>query len=99
MREFYIVNRYVSYEVSDENRKEELTNEVCRVYASEERAINYIRREMVDWHDFMAERENDTTDIVDETSWSEPGTCAYFTSRVGNVSIFRKMYYVKTIME
>ena len=98
MKEVYIVSKYVGYEILDEERMGEATNDVCRVFGTEEKAVDYIRREIVEWRDSMAKYDA-VNDIVDETQLTKPGNSAYFTVRFGNVMILRKMYYIKASVE
>ena len=98
LKEVYIVSKMVSYEILDEDRIGEATNDVCRVFGTEEKAIDYIRREIIEWRDSMAKYDA-VNDIVDETQWTDPGNRAYFTIRLGNVVVLRQMYYVKGTVE
>lgn len=92
MKEVYIVHRYVSYKYPD-NKVEEIANEVSKVFDAEDKAVNYIRKEIEDWYNSLVNRKRIVEPIVDETRWSRPGMRAYFRGSDGDASIFRNMYY------
>ena len=92
MKEVYIVHRYVSYKYSD-NNVEEIENSVSKVFDAEDKAVDYIRKEIAYWHETLVNRKRIVDPIVDETRWSRPGMRAYFRGKDGNASVFRNMYY------
>lgn len=92
MKEVYIVHRYVSYKYPD-NKVEEIANTVLKVFDTEDKAVDYIRKEIVEWHESLVRRKRIVEPIVDETRWSRPGMRAYIRGRDGDTSIFRNMYY------
>ena len=57
-------------------------DDVCvitdRVFDSEDKAIDYIRKEIVDWHESLVRREYYVEGIVDETRWISHGKRTYF---------------------
>lgn len=92
MAEVYIVHRYVSYKHPD-NKIEEIANTVSKVFDAEDKAVDYIRKEIADWHDTLVRRKRIVEPITDETQWSRPGMRAYFRGSDGDASVFRNMYY------
>ena len=92
MKEVYIVHRYVSYKHPD-NSIEEIENTVSKVFDAEDKAVDYIRKEIVSWHNSLVNRKRIVEPIVDETRWGRPGMRAYIRGRDGDASIFRSMYY------
>jgi hypothetical protein len=92
MKEVYIVHRHVSYKYPD-NEIEEIANTVSKVFDTEDKAVDYIRKEIADWRDTLVRRKRIVEPIVDETQWSRPGMRAYFRGRDGDASVFRNMYY------
>ena len=100
LKEVYIVNRCLVHTNTDDNTNEEIYNcEVIRACRTEEQAIEFIRREITEWRDFLVEQGLAAAPIVDETQFSSPGTSAYFRTRFGNIESLRKMYYVKGTVE
>lgn len=92
MKEVYIVHRYVSYKYPD-NTIEEIANSVSKVFDAEDKAVNYIRKEIANWHEILVRRKRIVKPIVDETQYGRPGIRAYFRGEDREASVFRSLYY------
>ena len=92
MEKVYIVHRHVSYAHPD-TEYDDVCDTIDRVFESKDKAVNYIRQEIVRWHD-SAIRSKEFVDVItDETEWSRPGNCAHFMGGDDNVRVFRNLYY------
>ena len=92
MEKVYIVHRHTSYRYPN-SEFDDVYNTIDRVFESKDKAVNYIRKEIVGWHDSVIRRGGFVDVITDETEWSRPGNCAHFMGVDDNVSVFRNLYY------
>lgn len=98
MVQVFVVHRYVSYSYPD-NKIEDRFDSVERVFDTEVKAIDYIRKEIVSWHDYSVAHKCPVGSVIDETQWSRPGKRAYFKGRDGDAIVFRNLYYTACDVE
>lgn len=98
MKKVYIINRYVSY-MYPNTKYDDVCVTIDRVFDSEDKAIDYIRKGIVDWHESLVRRERYVEGIVDETRWSSHGERAYFLGTDGIATVFRNLYYTSHDVE
>lgn len=92
MKEVYIVHRYAYYKYPD-NKIEEIVNTVSKVFDAEDKAVDYIHKEIADWHDSLVRRECIVEPVVYETRFNYRGMRAYFRGKDGDATVFRNLYY------
>ena len=92
MEKVYIVHRHVSYTYPN-TEFDDVCDTIDRVFESKDKAVNYIRKEIVRWHDSAIRRKETVDVITDETEWSRPGNRAYFMGVDDNASVSRNLYY------
>ena len=92
MKKVYIVHRRVAYAYPN-IEFDDVCDTIDRVFESKDEAVNYIRKEIVRWHDSVIRRKKVVYAITDETERSRPGNRAYFIGVDDNASVFRNLYY------
>lgn len=63
MKEVHIVYRYVFYKYPD-NSVEEITNTVSKAFDAEDKAIDYVCKEIAEWHDTLVHRKRTVEPMV-----------------------------------
>ena len=92
MKKVYIVHRHVAYAYPN-IEFDDVCDTIDRVFESKDKAVNYIRQEIVRWHDSAIRRKETVDDITDEIEWSRPGNRAYFMGVDDNAIVSRNLYY------
>ena len=94
MAKVYIVHRYVSYAYPD-NNIEDRWKSIDKVFDTEAKAIDYIRKEIVEWHRSCLARHQSVEPIEDETYRSYGGIRACFLGMDEGARVFRNLYYIE----